>query len=363
VLPHQPGICLVMIVKDEAAVIERCLMSVRNQITTWRIIDTGSTDGTPELVAALLDGIPGVLRHEPWVDFGHNRSELVAWAQGSAQWLLLLDADHEAEFGEQFAMTLNDFEADQALVAVRETVHYRMPYLVRGDKAWKYQGRTHEYLTSSEPYKTAWFDQLVVIHHGDGGSKADKVSRDIKLLSRDLLDDPSNPRTHFYLAQSLRDSGDLHGAIDHYLQRIELGGWEEECFFSQYQVGLLQSKLGLPAATASLLSAWNIRPHRAEPMYQLARLARLGRRHHEAWLFSNAACALPFPGEDQLFVEGWIYEWGATFERCDAAWRIGDYELSRELATSLLHENGLPEDHRAHLNLILASIEENPSPR
>jgi len=43
-------ICLVMIVKNEAHVIRRCLESVRPLIDTWLIIDTGSTDGTQRLL-------------------------------------------------------------------------------------------------------------------------------------------------------------------------------------------------------------------------------------------------------------------------------------------------------------------------
>ena len=38
-----PRICLNMIVKNEAPVIERCLASVRPWVDYWVIVDTGST--------------------------------------------------------------------------------------------------------------------------------------------------------------------------------------------------------------------------------------------------------------------------------------------------------------------------------
>ena len=83
-----------MIVKNEARVIERCLASVRPLIDSWVITDTGSTDGTQDLIREALDGVPGELREEPWVDFGHNRTRNIQHARGKADFLLTVDADH-----------------------------------------------------------------------------------------------------------------------------------------------------------------------------------------------------------------------------------------------------------------------------
>ena len=41
---------LCMIVKNEAPVIARCLESVRPLISHWVIVDTGSTDGTQDII-------------------------------------------------------------------------------------------------------------------------------------------------------------------------------------------------------------------------------------------------------------------------------------------------------------------------
>jgi hypothetical protein len=60
------SICLAMIVRDEAQVIERCLSSVIGLIDYWVICDTGSIDGTPDLIANILAGVPGELHHRPW---------------------------------------------------------------------------------------------------------------------------------------------------------------------------------------------------------------------------------------------------------------------------------------------------------
>ena len=50
----KPTICLSMIVKDEAPVIERCLRSVKPWIDHWVIVDTGSSDGTQAMIRKFM---------------------------------------------------------------------------------------------------------------------------------------------------------------------------------------------------------------------------------------------------------------------------------------------------------------------
>src|SRR6187399_3263414 len=87
----RPSVCLTMIVKNETAVVERCLRSVRPFVDCWSIVDTGSTDDTPRLIAAALADLPGELHERPWSDFGHNRTEALALARGRADYSLVID--------------------------------------------------------------------------------------------------------------------------------------------------------------------------------------------------------------------------------------------------------------------------------
>jgi glycosyltransferase involved in cell wall biosynthesis len=89
------AICLNMIVKNEAHVIRRCLESVRPFIDTWVIVDTGSTDGTQDIIRDYFKDIPGELFERPWKNFGANRTEALALARQRGDYVFVIDADDE----------------------------------------------------------------------------------------------------------------------------------------------------------------------------------------------------------------------------------------------------------------------------
>src|SRR5438270_10482949 len=102
-------------------------------------------------------------------------------------------------------------------------MEYGVRRLVQGDVRWRYEGVTHEYLATDQDDETCNLDALVIEHFADGGSRADKFTRDARLLREDLDRNPDNPRTVFYLAQTMRDLDDAEEAIKLYRRRAEMG--------------------------------------------------------------------------------------------------------------------------------------------
>ena len=331
-------VALCMIVRDEAAVIERCLDSVRELIDTWVIVDTGSSDDTRERITRALDGIPGRLHQRAWRDFAHNRTELMRLARGAADYLLLLDADMTLEQ----RGALPELRADSYLVRHAGSLDYAIPRLVRGDRAWHYVGATHEYLASDGEHTQAALATLRVVHHGDGSSHAVKLERDRSLLERELADRPDDARTLFYLARTYADLGDQGRAIALLRRRVAVGGWDEEVFYAQFQLGTLLADTDWGAAAEALLDAWRRRPARAEPLYALARGWRVRGRHDLAAQYATQGLDIPYP-DDILFVHRDPYHWGLRFERALAACSLGDAETALTDIDAVLRD-GVPAD-------------------
>ncbi|MFD9444140.1 glycosyltransferase [Streptomyces sp. NPDC060006] len=352
----KPSICLCMIVKNEAKVIERCLASVRDLIDSWVISDTGSTDGTQDLIRTALDGIPGDLHEDPWVDFGHNRSRNISRARGRADYLLLLDADLVLRQDGP----LPPLTADSYMLRHEGTTEYRIKRLVRGDLTWRYEGVTHEYLTADRDHTQENLDAVVVEDFADGGSRDDKFERDARLLGAELERDPANARTVFYLAQTMRDLGRTPEAIDLYERRAAMGGWPEEVYYSLLQVGVLSAEPearpgsgsgaeagsgGWAGAVDALTRAWEVRPQRLEACYELASRLRAQGRHHSAHAVVRAGLDREAP-DDLLFVQPWVYRWGLLFEYSITSYWVGDPAASLRTCDRLLAMPDLPDAHR-----------------
>jgi hypothetical protein len=345
------SLCLNMIVKNEAHVIRRCLDSVRAYVSHWVIVDTGSSDDTQGIVRSHFHDIPGELHERPWRDFGTNRSEAIALARGRSDYILVMDADNA--FGAPPGFRFGTLDADAYYVAHRYAgIEYGLAVLLADRIAWRYQGVLHEYVTADVPHRIVplpgpWID---VFHEGARSRDPQTYLKDAAILEAALVKEPSNARYAFYLAQSLRDAGELPRALAAFRKRATMAGWEEENWQARYQAALLVERLGGPAAEVerTYLEAFNARPQRAESLVQLARWHRLRQEWPLALMFARAAAAIPRPA-DQLFVDDASYAWRALDELTIAAWYAGARDEGRQAAERLLAERRFPASERERI--------------
>jgi glycosyltransferase involved in cell wall biosynthesis len=334
-------ICLNMIVKNEAAVIRRCLDSVLPIIDHWVIVDTGSTDGTQDIIRAHLRDLPGELYERPWRDFAHNRSEALELARSKSDYTFVIDADDTLEIAP--GTTMPALTSDSYMVEINDTATvYQRTQLVRSAMPWRYEGVLHEYLTCDG---AAWAEHLSAIRmrrNHDGARRKDPQTylRDVLVLEGALQTETSpflRARYRFYLAQSYRDCGMPENAMEHYLARAELGFWQEEVFISLYSVAQLKEQLGHPDQEVidAYLRATESLPTRAEALHGASRLCRTKGRNEEGYQLAKRGLEIPMPS-DALFVEPWIYETGLLDEFAVNAYWSGRYRDCLDASLKIL---------------------------
>jgi len=338
-------ICLGMIVKDEAPVIRRCLESVRPFIDTWVIADTGSTDGTQELIREALADVPGTLLQRPWVDFAHNRNEVLDAARGRAGYTFTIDADETLAIDDGFARPRLD--ADSYNMSIHYgTICYHRKQLVRSALPWRYKGVLHEYLTCPEARTEAFLPGLKTIVTHDGARAHDPLTyrRDALVLEKALLDEPDNERYVFYLAQSYRDAGELDLAIRNYERRLGMGGWSEELWCSRFQIGVLKERRGdpWPEVMAAYLAAFEHTPDRAEPLYKIGMHYQAAREFHTAQMFFRRGLDVPRPAPERLFVWRTVYDYLLELEYGVTLYYTGGHAEAVAVADRLLARGDLP---------------------
>ena len=357
-------IALCMIVKNEAHVIERCLNSVMPVIDTWVICDTGSSDGTQEKIKKFFEnaGISGVLHQSSWVDFGTNRTEALELAREKtdADYCLMIDADEILVYDEGFNPKnfKDSLTADLYNVfAFFGNTRYHRPQLTSNKKKFYYRGVLHEYVDCHDPIETRDFAKGFTntpIQDGARSQNPEKYKKDAETFEKALADgkveEKDFNRYHFYLAQSYRDAQMWEKSLDAYLKRAQLGGWNEEVFYSLFQVGRIREilKHDVDDIVASYFQAYQAAPWRAESLWAAARVCRLTNRFDQAYRFARLAAKIKYP-EGALFVAQPVYDWMILDELAISAYWTERYKESRLACIKLLEDKKYPPDQKERL--------------
>lgn len=308
-------LCLNMIVRNEADKIIRCLKSVTPYISCAVILDTGSTDKTPEIMGDYFNqnGIPHTIKVGVFKNFEQARNDALELARRSDfkyDYLLLDDADmvlkvDDPDFRDKLVLPV------YGLVQKSGSLSYNNTRLVQRDVTAKYRGVTHEYFDHPQNgvLSGVYFDDKA-----DGTNRKNKFTRDIALLREALEKEPNNARYWFYIGQSYRDAGMHKEAADAYNKRMNMGGWDEEVWNARVNYGhcLLDLK-DEGGFIREMLAAYNQRPTRAEPLYDLAKFYRERGLNNAALLVLDTAMKIPYP-KDSLFVNDYVYREGLRQE-------------------------------------------------
>jgi len=212
------ALALVMIVRDEEASLERCLASARAWVDEIVVVDTGSSDATPEIARRLGARVGSFAWSD---DFSAARNAALALAE--APWRLVLDADEWIVGGADSLVALRGLAPefigrirvasvfDEARGGVGHAPSWLPRVLPRGVG---YTGRIHEQPDSLLPRRRL---DLVVAHDGYlDAHKAKKAGRNEKLLALALAEAPDDAYLYYQLAKDRELRSQFATAWPHY---------------------------------------------------------------------------------------------------------------------------------------------------
>ena len=272
-----PSICLNMIVRNEAHIVHEVLDAVAPYLRVGdrghglRRRDPGDDPGPHGPL-----GIPGELYERPWHNFGHNRTEALKLAQGHGDYIWVMDADDMIVGSLDFSRLSADC---YSLRYVRDRRHFWRPQVFRSGLRVRYEGVVHEYAVCDDPAPTrAWkvtTTSSIVAWAGATRSGQEVRARSRSVAGRGRAQPQGRALGVLSGAELLRPrrSGNARQVVP---RRAEMGGWEEEVYYSMYRCGV-QAKLGEPWSDIqdAYLRAWEVRPVRAEPLHAIANRYRI----------------------------------------------------------------------------------------
>ncbi|MDD2727892.1 glycosyltransferase family 2 protein [Malikia sp.] len=218
-MPTAPSsqLALVVLARDEARCIARCLDSARAWVDRMVVLDTGSTDDT----TAIAQACGAEVHHLPWPD-DFARARNAALELADADWHLIMDADEWIVSGaEGLRDTLctpmlgvvcvrNDFDLNGSTAQSHAWIPRLLPRGVR------YAGRIHEQPVSPLPRTRL---PLVLGHDGYTRARlASKQGRNRALLQQALQEAPDDAYLHYQLGKDCEIYGEHDAAYTHYRQ-------------------------------------------------------------------------------------------------------------------------------------------------
>ncbi|NLT57471.1 MAG: glycosyltransferase family 2 protein [Clostridiales bacterium] len=326
-------ISLCMIVKNEEAVLARCLDSVQKAVDEIVLVDTGSTDATKEIAARYTDRVYDF----PWVD-DFSAARNFAFEKATMDYQLWLDADDllapaECEKLLRLKQTLPadtdivtmpyhvsfDAEGNLTMSSVRGRL-----FLRSGGHRW--QDPVHEFI----PQRGKLYASDIVVTHRrpprEGGA-----DRNLNIYQRqEALGRPFTPRQLYYYARELRD----HGRHEEAVLKFEAflsggGGWVEDNLAACHALALCLRALGRRRKSeAALLRSFTYDAPRAEALCELGYHWKEQRdyRRAAAW-FSLALQARRPAGSGFLLHDYWGFIPHIELSVC--RFMLGEFEPAR----------------------------------
>ena len=239
-------ISLCMIVKNEAAVLGRCLESVKDAVDEIVIIDTGSTDETKDIAGRYTEQIYDF----PWVD-DFSAARNFSFSKATMDFVMWMDADDvlppsqaaglvalkESLPPETDMVTMKyhlawDAQGRASFVSTRER-------LLRRTAGFQWEGRVHECI----PMVGAVVHTPLYLEHRSDHGKSDRNLKIYEMQKAEGL--PFSPREMYYYARELVEHGRHSEAAVQFEAFLDSGeGWFEDNIGACLALGDCYGRLG-----------------------------------------------------------------------------------------------------------------------
>ncbi|HWS30275.1 MAG TPA: glycosyltransferase family 2 protein [Clostridia bacterium] len=225
-------VSLCMIVKNEEAVLSRCLTSVKGIADEIIIVDTGSTDATKEIAMSF-----GAKVYDfPWID-DFSAARNFSFSNATMQYILWLDADDVLQAEEREKLLKLKETLDEGVDAVmmrydiafdsggRPSFSYFRERLSKRARNFKWEEPVHEFLRT---YGNIVNAEIHVTHQKP--KRESEPGRNARIYEAILQrGETLSPRGTYYYARELKDMGRFIEAAERFCEFLaSRKGWVED---------------------------------------------------------------------------------------------------------------------------------------
>jgi glycosyltransferase involved in cell wall biosynthesis len=236
---------LLIMVKDAGDGFREMLEHNLQFVDYLTVLDTGSTDGTVKVVKDILTKHKGILYERPWKNFRDSRNELLDLAGDKFVFNLMLDDTYRIHGNIREFLTLAraDDEADSYSIFIKNSfLMYSSNRISKPKKGLRYKYTIHEILEDNNnfeiPHHIAWLTD----NNNEYMEKRTQARKknDLELLLKEYENNPSDPRSLYYLGETYLCLKDWENAYKYYeLRKLNNRGFSQEVQDSLYKIATI----------------------------------------------------------------------------------------------------------------------------
>ncbi len=302
-------IALVIIVKNEEKVLERCLKSLAPiGIDKYVVCDTGSTDDSVEIAESF-----GAEVHKiEFTDYVRTKNEALELA-GDADYVLWMDADEYFLSGADKVREYAERGIDVLLTHIVEGTQTEFARTYFRARLWKNDGQhkfdgpgVHEVITLQGALE---YDSNIQVMHEHGHRTPEENNLKFQgyrnILAQYLQEHPKDPRATFYMGRTLNDLNFPLLAIDQYEAYLTLGtSFRDERWQAAYDIAECYKHQGeYDLAAEACKRADDIDPRRAEHWCLMGQMSFVQQDWDGAIIYYEKAASIPVPSDVMLFLD------------------------------------------------------------
>lgn len=325
-------ISLCMIVKDEEAVLGRCLDSIKDAVDEIIIVDTGSSDSTKEIAARYTNRIYDF----EWID-DFSAARNYSFSKANMDFVMWLDADDVIEDKDRAALIefKNNIPDTADVIMMRYNTafdeegnpvfSYYRARLIRRSIQFSWQGRVHEAIVHSG---RTLYKEIAVTHRS---VKKVYTDRNLKIYEKQKSDGiPFSPRDQFYYGRELYYHKRYEEALTVLEEFLNSGeGWTENnieaCKIMSY---CYTQKNEIQKALDALTVSFRYDSPRAEICCELGNLFMKKNNYRIAAFWFETALRIPKNETGGGFVSQDCYGYLPCIQLCVCYDRLGDRKKS-----------------------------------
>jgi predicted O-methyltransferase YrrM len=356
-------ICYTMIIKNGGPLLAQVLTENLSIIDRWCILDTGSTDGTQDVIRSILKNKKGKLYEEPFVNFKLSRNKCLELAGRTCKFTLMLDDTYSMR--NDIRTFLNEVRGDQysdsfSLMIQSNDTEYYSNRIVKTATCLRYIHTIHEVIPSENNINVVVpYDQAYIYDHRAEYMENRTNNRkqfDLELLFKELEEDPNDPRALYYIAQTYGCIGDEVSKAKYFELRINhhVEGYVQEkidaCFelarCYNFKVNCETKELITPGSEISesqwkrceelYLQAYNLDKKRPDSIYFIGIHYYLEKNYELAYKYFKMGFEVGYPIGSQYSLKPTLSFHFLPKFLTEVCYYLGDYPLGTKAAELFL---------------------------